>query len=509
MFESYIPRILLCGDISSFQSKTDMAVEIVGQISFFGSPELGENYLFPKSEDVMAYVPKELHIFLNGTEISADELRKILDGTIDYIVFNDCEELCGRYNDLYSLKIFDRFIDCETLFNQARRNFYSAQNLKTLAQILRDKKVSHVLDVDGIFDETDFFMFPELFPIVDGVIENPSPIHENFYDNIYKSLSDCRFRTYDIIFIAERSPEEFIDVVIDTDDLTENILTFARKNSSLEKFFVDNENIFEKISCFDAINGKWYLIQKRMPKDFCVYVVTHKDIKLNALPKGYKIIHAGHAVAKEDFGYLGDDSGENISDLNRYVNEITALYWIWKNTSHSIIGLNHYRRFFVESEDKVFSVEKILSQESAEKILRDYDIIVAKNKLSRVSVSCWQKLVSGGHLEQFVANIFIKHIASKQPDYLSIFKHVSQAYTAFQYEIFITRRNIFNAYCEWIFSFLLDVTEEIFAKTNITHINNPRKYRIISFFSERLLTVWLWKNNLRIKRLPVLFRTGI
>ena len=124
-------------------------------------------------------------------------------------------------------------------------------------------------------------------------------------------------------------------------------------------------------------------------------------------------------------------------------------------------------------------------------------------------ITCWHKLLSGGDLEQFASKIFRKHIALKQPDYLDSFDHMAEAFTGFQYEIFITRRNIFEAYCEWLFSFLLDVTEEIFARTNIRQIDNPRKYRIISFITERLLTVWLRKNRLRIKKLPVLFREGI
>ena len=502
---SYIPRILLCGEETSFRDAAgDMAVEIIGKISFTGSPERGENYLFTTPEDVFAYVPKDLHIFLNGEEISADELRKILDGGADYIVFDDEGEFGARNNDLHSLKIFERFIPRETLFRQARHNFYSPQNLQTLAQILRDEKISRVLDVDALFIETDFFMFPDKFPDTDGIVKNYEPIHENFYTRIYDSLNDCRFKIYDALLINERLPEEFIDVLIETNDLAERILTFARKNSALEKFLATNVNVFEKILRFPAINGNWYLIQKRMPpKDFCVYVVTHKDAKLETLPEGYKVIHAGHAQAKEEFGYIGDDTGDNISRLNLYLNEVTALYWVWKNTSHSTIGLNHYRHFFTTDG------ENILSTREATELLQDYDIIVAENKLARMSVTCWQKLVSGGDLEQFVSNIFKKHIALKQHDYLNAFEYVAETYTGFQYEIFITRQNIFNAYCEWLFSFIIDVTEEVFAKTNIKQIDNPRKYRIISFITERLMTVWLWKNRLRIKKLPVLFRKGV
>ena len=112
-------------------------------------------------------------------------------------------------------------------------------------------------------------------------------------------------------------------------------------------------------------------------------------------------------------------------------------------------------------------------------------------------------------MEEFVGNIFKKHIARKQPNYLDAFEQEANSYTGFQYEIFITRRKIFEAYCEWLFSFLLDVTEEVFARTNIKQIDNPRNYRIISFFAERMPDIWLRKNRVRIKRLPIIFRKDV
>lgn len=497
---SYVPRVLICGDEKNFLG---LDIEIIGKISFIGSPERGENFLFPNPNDALNYVPKELRIFLDGKEISADELRKILDGAADYIVFDSGIEFAGRHNDLCSLKIFGQFIPRETLLRQARHNFYSAQNFLNLSEIVREKNFSNVLDVDGIFDETDFFMFQEIFPQVEGIIENPAPILENFYTKIYNSLAECRFKVYDALIFAERTPEEFIDAVIETDSLAENILTFARKNSALENFLATHEKIFEKISRYPAVNGNWILLKKFVRNDFKIYVVTHKDPQLKTLPDGYEIIHAGHAIAKEKFGYLGDDTGDNISTLNLYLNEVTALYWLWKNTSHAIIGLNHYRRFFTTDR------KNFLTETQAREILREYDIIVAENILSRLSSSCLQKILSGDDLEEFVVQIFKKHLALKQPDYLDAFEIEANSYTGFQYEIFVTRKKIFDAYCEWLFSFLLDVTDEVFARTNIKEIREPRKYRIISFVTERLMTVWLRKNRLKIKKLPIIFREGV
>lgn len=95
-----------------------------------------------------------------------------------------------------------------------------------------------------------------------------------------------------------------------------------------------------------------------------VLVVYHKKDKLFK-NKHLFPIHAGRSIASENLkaGKLsnevyewlcqnmeGDDTGDNISNKNRYLNETTATYWAWKNYNEignpDFIGLNHYRRFF-------------------------------------------------------------------------------------------------------------------------------------------------------------------
>ncbi|EOH9119425.1 DUF4422 domain-containing protein, partial [Campylobacter jejuni] len=86
-------------------------------------------------------------------------------------------------------------------------------------------------------------------------------------------------------------------------------------------------------------------------------------------------IHLGRALAtqaskdgemsKEDFEWMcenmiGDDTGDNISHLNRYFCELTGIYWAWKNYDKlgnpDYIGFMHYRRHFIFDEnDRTFS----------------------------------------------------------------------------------------------------------------------------------------------------------
>ena len=64
--------------------------------------------------------------------------------------------------------------------------------------------------------------------------------------------------------------------------------------------------------------------------------------------KIYLPIHVGR-VEKADLGYLGDDTGDNISAKNANYCELTGLYWAWKNLKCDYIGLCHYRRYFAHA----------------------------------------------------------------------------------------------------------------------------------------------------------------
>lgn len=57
-----------------------------------------------------------------------------------------------------------------------------------------------------------------------------------------------------------------------------------------------------------------------------------------------------------------------------------------------------------------------------------------------------------------------------------------------------------DAYCTWLFSFLLDVVRESGVMEQGSHL--PQ--RGIGFLAERMLTVWLMYQDLRIKELPIL-----
>ncbi|MBQ3727359.1 MAG: DUF4422 domain-containing protein [Selenomonadaceae bacterium] len=494
---TYVPRVLVCGSMEEFIKKIgNKPVEVVGQI------------IFEKADE-------NINLFLGGRTLTDEKIRRLLDGAADYLVFVDALDF------YYFLKKFSpnsQVVPVETFAQKIRGGFSSKENFLFLEGLLVTKKIGRALDFDAFLAASDFRMHTIGFnSAVDCLAENFYPIMENVYGKIFRAFDECKFHRFDALILSkERSPEEFVDALIKTDALAENIFAFVRKNSALEKFLVAHENFFASVERFSFSNGSWCHIKKIVPPaDVCVYVVTHKDAKLSALPEGYKFIHAGHARAKNFFGYAGDDSGSNISRLNPFLDEATALYWIWKNTSHTIVGLVHYRRFLTTDDNqKNFDAEKILSAEKILNLLNEYDIItqhetiVDRPQRDMIILSTGQP-----HLVRITEKIVRSHLARVHPDYLDAFDDLISGVTLFPSTIQITRRNIFNAYCEWLFSFLLDATEEARDKIQIGDKSLEEMghdySRVVGHFSERLFTVWLMKNHLRIKTLPTMFREDV
>ena len=80
------------------------------------------------------------------------------------------------------------------------------------------------------------------------------------------------------------------------------------------------------------------------PLDIKIIIAAHKKYRM---PQDdiYVPLHVG-AEGKDSIGYQGDNTGDNISNLNPYFCELTGMYCMWKNLTADYLGLAHYRRHF-------------------------------------------------------------------------------------------------------------------------------------------------------------------
>ena len=384
-----------------------------------------------------------------------------------------------------------------------------------LLEFMKSFKPNNLLDVNAHFIKSGIFTKDaDILTEIDAVCdENFFQIKYNIYSHVYKNFSDCRIKHYDTALIYVNSPQEFDKNFIKIKHCADVIITFAKYNSVLEKHISANLRYFKEVGVLRSFSGNWFICHQNKPaENFAMYVVTHKKLPaehVEKLPADYKIIHAGKSLA-EDFGYIGDDTGDNISNLNPNLNELTALYWMWKNTSHTVIGLSHYRRFFTDSDeeknfmsfiDRNFEYKKILSKEQALKLLKKFDIIVTKP--ANRSTIWYEDLNDDLELTNFALSTVRKHLLRVHPEYVDAFDYLVNTTLFYCKNMFVARKYVFDAYCEWFFSFYIDATREVMNSSTYEK-SNRKTSRLMGFLAERVQTVWLMKSNLRIKELYII-----
>lgn len=108
-----------------------------------------------------------------------------------------------------------------------------------------------------------------------------------------------------------------------------------------------------------------------------ILVATHKKFPM---PKDNDLYLPILVGAKKNYtvgiNYQRDDIGENISSKNPNYNELTAIYWAWKNLNAvDAIGLVHYRRLLSTNSNKI-----PINKDEVESLLKNYDVILPKRR---------------------------------------------------------------------------------------------------------------------------------
>ena len=230
-------------------------------------------------------------------------------------------------------------------------------------------------------------------------------------------------------------------------------------------------------------------------------------------------IHVGRANAKARMGeenknyqwlinhMIGDDTGENISDKNDYYNEMTAVYWAWKNYealgNPDYVGLMHYRRHFIFDEKikdvvnvKNFDEKSYYSflgydEQKMSDYVDGYDFIAHIGNVPNV----YQHYIRNQRKEDLDRAIDI--VLQKYPDYKAYIDGYFNGSESNFCNMCIFSKKIFFEYCEWIFSIL----EEFEKQVDMTQ----KRF----FISERLTGLFIYRlmqnKKMKYKTLPIAF----
>ena len=243
-----------------------------------------------------------------------------------------------------------------------------------------------------------------------------------------------------------------------------------------------------------------YVNKKNLPKseeienpDSIMYVITHKDYSFQPHP-GYTPICVGGFLKD---GFLSDKEGKSIAPLNDRINEMTAIYWVWKNRPSEVVGFSHYRRFFYDNDFSCF--ENWLRLDTAKKYLDEFDIILCRRIFdTEMTVEDELRIPLSEKAYEKGYQIILNKLMEYQPDYVDEFNSVLIGKSCCYYNMFVTTWEVFDRFATWLFSFLIPAVESF----PVEQFSGEDR-RTIGFFAERMLTVWLCHNPLKEKNLPV------
>lgn len=175
--------------------------------------------------------------------------------------------------------------------------------------------------------------------------------------------------------------------------------------------------------------------------------------------------------------------GDNIDALNPWYCELTALYWMWKNSDADLVGLEHYRRFFCSARSER---SRMGSDEAADHLSRHQAIVTEYSHGPKYTAMQWFK-DSGkiGDLNTFLG--VNRDIATDITDYMS-------RHTLIQCNMFIARKEIIDDYCTWLFPRLKAYDE----KAGLTDGNR----RIDGYLSEHIFGLWLERHGVDTLKVP-------
>lgn len=249
-----------------------------------------------------------------------------------------------------------------------------------------------------------------------------------------------------------------------------------------------------------------------------IYSVYHKASHL--VENSYiKPIQVGNSSNIDGILYR-DNKGINIAEKNGTYCELTAQYWAWKNDIKSdYLGIMHYRRFFDFNkkeqrelnmwgiiEEPEFNLDFIkkygLTEQEIEEQVSGYDLVLPLEW--NVKQAGWKNIkhnyVNSVYHHERDLDTARNVVKELYPEYLSFFDETMNSSVGYFTNMFILKRELFDAYSEWLFNIL----EEVERRVDISSYDVQER-RVFGYLSERLFNVWLSKLFVDNKSLKVNF----
>ena len=205
--------------------------------------------------------------------------------------------------------------------------------------------------------------------------------------------------------------------------------------------------------------------------------------------------------------YLTDDIGDSISDRKPHFNEVSAIYWAWKNLPTDIFGLYHYRRYLNFSRHSHCSLPSVQCRANAEtlamlthapqaeaitRILGVCDIIVPRPLVFSSSVREHYQSSHPGRSWEIMCEA-VQMVAPRVARFLPWFNENASFHFC---NMFICRRAVLDEYCRCHFPILEYVVKKLGVPDSPSDARDqPQRYP--GYLAERLLNLFIHARRLR------------
>lgn len=314
-------------------------------------------------------------------------------------------------------------------------------------------------------------------------VKRGKDIVSDLFDNRYYYSEDIGDVTYGELHMKRFDNKDCKDFYIKLDPV------FVVRDFSLYKKKWRNYDLFNE---YRKLYGEPYrvkdieindAVEDKATDSFSVYMVTsHLDKPSNFKDEKLLIpIQAGAALTDIKKYEIRDNIGNNISDRNKTLCELTAIYWIWKN-SHSTKykGLCHYRRHFnLDNTD----YSRILHD--------DVDAVLATqrfNAIGNINTFLYARFIEPIDLE-----VVTEYIKNEYPDYVEdMYDHFSQNFF-YNCNMVIAKEDVFNEYCQFLFDVILHL-DNYFYEENIIRSN-----KFSAYFAELITSLYFYHSRKKLK----------
>lgn len=155
---------------------------------------------------------------------------------------------------------------------------------------------------------------------------------------------------------------------------------------------------------------------------------------------------------------------------------MTAVYWIWKNTNHDWIGIEHYRRHLLVRP---------------EMLTNDVDVIMP------LPYICYPN-EAAQFLRFTTKNVFkalLNALKIIHPEKYDVYCSILYGKYQYTYNLVCARRYVFDNYCRWFFR----ITE--YMENMVDTVPEIKETRALSYVAEVLTNLYFMyhQNDLRIR----------